>query len=215
MTLPWTTTYIFRSNSRYSVARIEPWRLTRNRYGRALYDWLAAHGFSATRMYRYRRSCDGSTEVTPPPDVHLSVVSGDTDDPVVAEAELATVPADSLLLASVDDVTVGYGVLSDRPVHVDALGRTVDVQGAYLWRLFVDPAHRSRGIASALVGRGLAEAADWPETPSVSALVAADNVPSRRTFEKLGFSPVERLEYCTAFGREWRRRRSIAEQPAQ
>lgn len=51
------------------------WRLTRNRYGRAVYERLAAVGLTATWMTEYVASLERAPSITGDADVDVGVVS--------------------------------------------------------------------------------------------------------------------------------------------
>ena len=90
------------------------------------------------------------------------------------------------------------------------LARLLRVDGAYCWRLYVRPSARGRGIGTAIVARALAAARTAFDSDLFQALVAPDNLPSRRAFARLGFDPVERFTTVGAFGWRLDRRRPLA-----
>lgn len=186
------------------------WKVTRTRPARAVYEALAARGVKAATMLLYvaesvpdPRSPDGVTFVR--------YAGGAFPDDARDEAYDELDPADEVLFALVDGEYAGRVFLSDRPVAEKAIDQRVDREGAYVWRLYTDPAFRGRGVASALVGRGVALAREAFGVERAYALVARDNHPSKRTFEKNGFEARERVDYWRV-GRFSRRRwRSLAE----
>jgi GNAT superfamily N-acetyltransferase len=196
------------------------WRLTRNDYAIRLYEALKRLGVTGTRMREWVAPLSDPDVVAayesrpPPEDVSLSVVDAGTLDPADRADFADPAPEDAAVLARLDgaddegDVAdggrlVGYLFVSERPVHVDALERDLTFDGAYVWRVFVDPDHRRRGIATALVARACRLArARGHET--AHALIALDNRPSQWTFRACGFAPDRELAYYRVGG--WSRR---------
>lgn len=169
------------------------WRLTRNRYGRALYDRLTAAGLTATWMTEYR--ADPATV----PTAEEGAVETGVVDPAAVEPLDAPVaalrPGEDVIAGFVDGEPVGYLFHSVGVTHhIEPLERELTFDGGYLRRVFVEPAHRQRGVASALLARACERAARRGVT-RVTALVARDNVPSRALFESHGFDPARRHLY--------------------
>lgn len=175
---------------------MELWRLTRNRYGRAVYEWLADRGVTATRMYEYRRKLSE----TPPPTLPDIEVAGVAPDAVSFGGTAPPVEElrddETFLVAHEDGVVRGYLFVAVAPrLEIHPLERRLSFDGAYLRRVFVHPDHRRRGIASALVAGALSRARDDGAT-TATVLVAADNRPSRRLFERHDFRPVRTRTYA-------------------
>lgn len=170
------------------------WKVTRTRPARAVYEALAARGVKAATMLLYvsesvpeHRSPEGVTFVR----YDGGASPGDARDEAYDELD----GRDEVLFALVDGEYAGRVFLSERPVPEQAIDQTVDRQGAYVWRLYTDPAFRGRGVASALVARGVSLAHETFDVDRAYALVARDNYPSKRTFEKNGFEAHERVDY--------------------
>jgi len=186
------------------------WRLTRNGYARGVYDALKAAGVTATRMYEYVASLEALPDRPLPEGVTVERRRGDGVD-AAERAEFADpVPTDDVLVAREDGAVVGYLFVSDRPVHVAALDVDLSFEGAYVWRAFVDPEHRRRGIATGLVARALVLARDRG-CDSAHALIAADNRPSQWAFEACGFRRRHVYSYLKLRGFERRRLELAAE----
>lgn len=192
------------------------WRLTRNEYGRAVYDALAKRGVTGSLMYAYARSLHGidGSEHTDPDGIALEARRGHDLDanetPKLAFEGLD--PTDVVVFARSDRI-VGHVVLScSRPVYAGAIETAVGGASdtAYLWRLHVDPEHRQRGIGTALVDRACREAART-DTMTATALVAVDNVPSRALFETAGFERQALIVYGHAFGLTHRMQWSLSD----
>lgn len=187
------------------AVRLGFWRVTRHPTVRRLYDSLEARGLFLAQLDRFERETDGAESVAVPEGVSLSVTTAAEGVPDrLAGDPLA--PSDRLVRARRGETTVGSCVVSDRAVYVPELRRRLSFDGAYLWRLYVAPAERGRGIGTAIVSRTVAAAAaagaDW-----IVALVAPDNLPSRRAFRSLGFRPTERFTGVGCGGyRRYRRR---------
>ena len=181
--------------------RVPIWRLTRTAYGRRLWETLTACGITLTRLRLYRRTVlAGVAGSEPEPEITLTVRCGTELDrhgmalPVASE--------DRLVEARADGQAVGSLVLSiDRRVRVDPLDTTLAIAGGYLWALFVEPAYRQRGIASALVAHALQVAAG--KTDTCLALVAPDNRPSQRVFEGQGFTAAGAVTHVSLPGVRW------------
>ncbi|WP_424019204.1 GNAT family N-acetyltransferase [Halorientalis pallida] len=185
------------------------WRLTRNAYGRQMYEALADLGIKVAKLDQY--VCDLTTvpDPTAPAGVVIDCRRAGELDRSEADAFVEPAPIDRVITARIDGDLVGYCFLShNRPVYVEALDSERLFDGAYVWRVFVDPDHRNRGIATALVSRALREAASRGANRA-NALVAVDNVPSRRVFAANGFEPEKRVSYYHLFGFERRRTKPL------
>ncbi|GCF13932.1 hypothetical protein Harman_18670 [Haloarcula mannanilytica] len=184
------------------------WRLTRNRYGRTVYDTLARAGVTATWMYEYTRSL-------------AEQIPASTDSPVSIErcdpARVASLdpPADDLVAgedvfaAVVDGEPVGYLFCSVGATHhIAPLDRRLSFDGAYIRRVFVDPDCRNRGVATAMVAAACRHVAD-DGAAEATALVALDNRPSRALFERLGFRATRARRYAAVGPLSWRSVRDL------
>jgi ribosomal protein S18 acetylase RimI-like enzyme len=188
------------------IARTGLWRLTRTPTAKRLYDGLADAGLVVASLDSFVRL----TADPPSPEHPLTfdaVPASEWIPDRIRGEPLA--PDDVIVRAREDGETVGYCCLSDRRVYVPELRRRMTFGGAYLWRLYVEPPARQRGIATALVRHAVRAAADRFDADDVTALVAPDNVPSRRTFESVGFAATERHTYVSGPGVERRRRRPL------
>jgi GNAT superfamily N-acetyltransferase len=114
------------------------------------------------------------------------------------------------VVAKIDDEVVGRALVSaGQQPYVESLGGQYQFDGAYVRRVYVDREWRNCGIATHLIGECLVVAKTELETRRALALIAPDNTPSRRAFERNGFEPVCRHDYVSLFGREWRRATSL------
>lgn len=180
------------------------WRLTRNRYGRALYEWFDDRGVTATAMYEYHRDLEASLPERNPDATIRPLEVGAFTPPAWMDADRLE-DADLVVGALRDGEIVGAVFVGlDCRTYVEAIRASVAHEGAYVWRLYVAPDHRGRGLASGLLAGALELARDR-DAPEAVALVALDNRPSRRTFESLGFEAHRVHVYGAAFGRELRR----------
>lgn len=196
-------------------ARLGLWRLTRHAAVRRVYDRLAAAGVFLAQLDRVVREAGprpgGADVPTPDPSTGVTVRSAPATGTVpdgLAGAHLA--PSDRVVTARRDGRVIGYCCVADRPVYVPELRRRLRVPGAYLWKLYVRPGERGHGVGTALIARAVGVAADGLDAPTVEALVAPDNVPSRRAFARLGFSPVERFTSAGCLGRTFHRRADLS-----
>jgi GNAT superfamily N-acetyltransferase len=177
------------------------WRVTRSRPARELYDALTEVGVTATQLYQYERSLDASVDPNPPGAVDLDCRRLEAPTTVAGDRLEA---GDLLVTATERGRPVGRVFVSlDRRVRVAPLEATVHTSGAYVWRLYVRPSCRGRGIATALVARAI-EAARERGARRAVALVAPDNRPSQWVFESCGFDRGRRHGYYRLF--EWSRR---------
>lgn len=171
------------------------WRLTRNPYGRAVYDALARVGITATVMIEYvaplddapnQESVDGSLTIERCDPARIDALDAPTGELLADEEVLA---------AFADDGPAGYLFLSvDVAQEIHPLERTIQFEGAYVRRVYVDRAHRSEGVASALLMAAKQRATER-EAQQATALVAVDNRPSRRLFEGRGFDARRKRRY--------------------
>ena len=177
--------------------RLGLWRLTRHPTARRIYNRVADAGVVFAQLDWFERETAVARSIADPPgDVTVRVSpAGDGVPPALRDAHLA--PGDLLVLAERDGERVGHCCLADRPVYVPELCRRLVVEGSYLWQLAVVPAERGRGIGTALVARGVTAAAATLSVDRIAALVAPENVPSRRAFASLGFRPTTRY---TSYG---------------
>lgn len=194
-----------------TAVRLGLWRLTRHDRVRSLYGRLSEAGLFVAQLDRFERgTADAGDLPDPPDDVETAVVPATEWVPDrLTEAPLA--PGDRIVVARRDGRSVGWCCLSDRPMYVPELRRRLAFEGAYLWRLYVRPSDRGRGVGTALVARAVRAAGRGHTTDSVVALVAPDNVPSRKTFRGLGFRPTERFTAAGCLGAERHRRRPLGD----
>lgn len=174
----------------------ELWRLTRNRYGRAIYDALARIGITATVMYEYQAALDGTRDPSATGDRSFSIEQCEPAEVAPLDAPTYELCGDEVVLGAVgEDGPLGYLFLSIDATHeIHPLERTMTFDGAYVRRVFVDPAHRGEGVASAMLDAACRLANDRG-AETATALVALDNRPSRWLFEGRGFSPARAHRY--------------------
>lgn len=192
------------------LARLGLWRVTRHRTVRRLYERLDAAGVFCAQLDRFERDAAQLQAVDGggPEGVSLRVTTA--ADHVPAHLEDAPVaPGDRVVVVSREGDVVGCCCLSDRPVYVPELHRRLTFDGAYLWRLYVEPEHRGRGVGTAIVARAVDASATVLDADRTVALVAPDNVPSRRAFRRLGFRPTERFTSVGVPGHECHRRSAL------
>lgn len=172
------------------------WRLTRNRYGRAVYDALARIGVTATVMIEYVATLS-DRERAGRADRSYALEVCDPDRVAALGAPVDELGPDERVVAALEDGTPrGYLFLSIDATHeIDPLERALTFDGAYVRRVFVDPAHRNREIATAMVAEACRRARDRG-VDRATALVAVDNRPSRALFERQGFEPRRRHRYA-------------------
>jgi GNAT superfamily N-acetyltransferase len=170
------------------------WKLCRNRYGRAIYDRLQEYGVTATLMTRFTASLPLDTNSTAATKCTVEVAN--PDRVTTLDAPVGELRANEVVVAAFDGRdAVGYLFCSLDSTHTIApLERTLSFDGAYIRRVFVHPEHRNRGVATALVAQACAWASEQGAR-NATALVARDNVPSRRLFAREGFEPASSHVY--------------------
>jgi len=192
------------------LARSGLWRVTRHESVRRLYERLAAADIFVAQLDQFERP---TAHLPRPTDVTLAATKIDVLPAVehcpaaLGDAPLA--PSDRIVLARRAGETVGWCCLSDRPVYVPELHRRLSFPGSYLWRLYVRPADRGRGIGTALARRAIDHSRTVLDVDTITALVAPDNLPSRKAFDALDFEPTERYTSGGCLGREWHRHTAI------
>lgn len=170
----------------------EGWQFTRNRYTRTIYDACYRLGITATWMIEYVASLDATDAADP----HLrtglsqqySVESVDASTVAPLEAPVDELqPGEEIIAVTERGTPRGYLFLSvDTSQEIHPLEERRSFEGAYIRRVFVDQDHRNEGLASAMVAFGLQRAVERGAS-TVSALVALDNTPSQRLFERHEF----------------------------
>jgi ribosomal protein S18 acetylase RimI-like enzyme len=118
----------------------------------------------------------------------FSIVSR-PDAPASLDAPIAEkLPAETVLTVCEKGVARGYLFISvNTTVPIDVLECKLSFNGAYIRRVYVDQAHRNRGVATALITAANRYASARDATQAV-ALVAIDNRPSQALFETCGFT---------------------------
>ncbi|WP_439026568.1 GNAT family N-acetyltransferase [Haloarchaeobius sp. DT45] len=192
---------------------IPVWNLTRTSYGRRVYEFLESLGLKLSLMHGYRKDLGEEPAPEPLGSVSLSVHEAATV-PVWPDSDFEALAAeDHVILArktgdgapdGVESVIGWVFLTTDRSKHVEPLATTLHFDDAYVWRLWVDPAHRERGIASALVAEATRFANETLDADTATAFIAVDNQPSKWVFESNGFVQSAPARYVRLFGREWR-----------
>lgn len=196
--------------------RLGMWRVTRHPVVRRFYERVESTGVFFAQLDRFEREAVTPAPGTPdlPDDIVLSVstVSDRVPDHLVDEP---LAPGDRIVRADREGTTVGVCCLSDRPVYVPELHRRLIVDGAYLWRLYVMPSERGQEIGTAIIARAVEATETAIGSDRIVALVAPDNLPSRRAFRSLGFHPTERFTSlgCRGYRRHRQRRLPLSSSP--
>jgi ribosomal protein S18 acetylase RimI-like enzyme len=191
------------------LARLGLWRLTRNPIARRVYNHLASAGMVLAQLDRFEREAAVAHGVAEPPDDVTLTVTPAVDSVPTSLRDAPLAPGDLLVRAERGGTSVGHCCLSDRPVYVPELRQRLTFEGSYLWGLYVAPAERGRGIGTAIVARAVTATAASLAADRIVALVAPDNLPSRKAFARLGFRPNKRYTSYGLFGRERHRCRPL------
>lgn len=189
------------------------WRLTRNPYAKRLHAALDTVGLTVSVLQVYTRALDTHAEPATGR-VRLRYHDPDVLTDSFRDAD-ALDRADRVVAAYADGRRVGSVLTTvGETVYVDPLHREFDPGGAYVWRLYVAPDHRGERLGRLLVRAALRAATECgPAVDRASALVAADNVPSQRVFEAVGFEPTRELRYVRLPGVDHRSSRPLASAP--
>lgn len=185
---------------------VDIWRLTRTRFGHTLWDSLQNAGFVAAWMTEYVADLDDVPNPTADTEVAVEIV--DPDAVAALNAPVKELQDGEMVVAGFDGGRpVGYLFCSVGATHdIVPLEQQISFDGCYLRRVFVDPKHRQRGVATALLRR----ACTWGSeqgTAHAYALVARDNGPSRMLFERHGFHSHRELFYLRIGSRQYRHER--------
>lgn len=189
------------------LARSGLWRLTRHKYVRRFYQRLEKAGAFVTQLDRLDRPTtrlDGTTDVDLDATTIAVVRATERCPEELSDVPLA--PSDRIILARRAGEPVGWCCLSNRRVYVPELRQRLTFPGSYLWRLHVTPAERGRGIGTAIIRQAVKHSRTKLDAETITALVAPDNLPSRKAFEGLGFAPTERYTSGGCLHWEWHRR---------
>ncbi|WP_158059328.1 GNAT family N-acetyltransferase [Halorussus halophilus] len=177
------------------MATLSPWRLVRNPYTRAAYDFLARHGVKVSKMHLYGANLDDfEAEQTAFETVSFDVRASDELTPPPSQDASALTCEDDVVVAVADGDPVGFQTLSlDRAVYMSPVERELEFE-AFLWGLYVTPNYRRRGIATELIRRSLALARERGADEAYT-LVALDNGISKRALTTNGFEPSREVSY--------------------
>lgn len=195
------------------LARSGLWRVTRHDTVKRLYQRLRAPGVFVAQLDRLNRSTAGldhaASDVPAGVKIEVHPASGSALSDLDGLDVAPIAPSDRIVVARRDGTPVGWCCLSDRPMYVSELQRRLRFSGAYLWRLYVRSGERGRGIGSAIIREAVSQARIGMDAKTISALVAPDNLPSRKAFHALGFTPIDRYTSAGCLGREWHHRTSL------
>jgi len=99
----------------------------------------------------------------------------------------------------------GHIYFACNEAYVQEIERNMQFDGLYIYKLFVSPEFRNRGLAKMMINTAVEEALRRREGQlrKVHALVEIDNAPSRRAFAAMGFVPTKQLLYLRLG--KWRR----------
>lgn len=185
------------------MTRLPLWKLTRNPVGRAIYDRVSGRAlrFAALELYR-RPAAEADPESSPSRTdgdgsesaLELTVRETVDDDTLPYKADEAD-EADLFVLARANGEVIGQVFLTRTEPYVRELETTLSIDGGYVHRLYVDPDYRNRGVGSQLLARAIDAVRDRWGRRDLYALIADDNLPSRRLFEGRGFVPESRFRY--------------------
>lgn len=180
--------------------------ITRGKRGSLLVRGLEWAGFKYSRMLLYQRALDGDPpSVEPVRTKKVNRVHANATDllPEPVNPDKAQ-SSDEVITLSDGDDCLGYLWLSNRSsYYISPLNRKMTIPDAYVWKVFVCPKYRKEGVGTELLKQTVRIAHNHGYN-SLSALVAANNFPSRYLFEKVGFSPETEHRYLQIVDYEYR-----------
>lgn len=107
-------------------------------------------------------------------------------------------PGEEVIAIFEDGTPRGYLFLSVDAAHqIRPLEQQLTFDGAYIRRVYVTPEYRNEGLASAMLEFALSRSVKRGATRA-TALVALDNTPSRKLFERYGFDVERTHRYVRA-----------------
>ncbi|AEH37840.1 GNAT family N-acetyltransferase [Halopiger xanaduensis] len=191
--------------------RLPLWKLTRNPVGRAIYDRVSGRGLQFASLELYRRPAESDEPFAANDDESSRLEFTVHESPAGVDADVPYKPdeasdADLLVLGRLEGDVVGQVFLNRDETDVHELEARLSIDGAYVWRLYVDPDYRNRGFGSKLLAGAMDAVRDRWGPVELYALIADDNLPSRRLFEGHGFVPESRFRYVRLgpFSKRWR-----------
>jgi ribosomal protein S18 acetylase RimI-like enzyme len=178
-------------------------RLTRNRYTQRVYEICFELGVTATWLSEYGKrleATDGleaSSDASLPDRYRIRTCDPETVDPL--DAPVADLQAGEEVIAILEDGTpCGYLFLSVDTTHeIQPLEQQLAFDGAYIRRVYVAPEYRNQGLGSAMLEFALSRSVERGARRA-TALVALDNTPSRKLFERYGFDVERTHRYVRA-----------------
>jgi ribosomal protein S18 acetylase RimI-like enzyme len=182
---------------------LDPSRVTRNRYTQRIYDVCFELGVTATWLTEYVRPLAATDELEPPNDAslpdHYEVRTCDPEAVRSLDAPLGELQPGEEIVAGLENGTPrGYLFLSVDMTHeIQPLEQQLTFDGAYIRRVYVAPEYRNEGLASAMLEFALSRSVKHGATRA-TALVALDNTPSRKLFERYGFDVERTHRYARA-----------------
>lgn len=144
-------------------------------------------GLKYSNMILYRREpTEGEVSFDSSYTFETYSVDSDTIPTEIKSEDLTE--QDEIVTVRTGEEIMGFLWVSERNTYrISPIERTVGIEGKYIWKVFVFPEHRGKGVATQLLCYTVQK--ESPEE-SFSAFVAANNIPSRRLFEFVDFAPV-------------------------
>ncbi len=179
------------------------WKLTRNRYSQFARAKLNQAGFIRMSLLLYRLDLEDWKPGEGP-----EVIDGPV--PYKIDSYLGAIVASRLS----DGETVGYMHYTSGMVYVPEVEKKMLMDGQYIYRVLTDPQMRRRGVGKNLMQRTINEIVKENEGKAryVFAIIAVDNLPSRKLFEGAGFLPIKKLQYTRMGDREFYGEKEISVQ---
>lgn len=179
-------------------------RVTRNRYTQRVYEACLQRGLTATWLSEYVRPLESTDDLEPNSTGSLSdryrVRACDPDTVRSLDAPVEELkPSEEIVTVLEDGISRGYLFLSVDTTHeIRPLEQQLTFDGAYIRRVYVAPKYRNEGLASAMLEFALSRSVERGAALA-TALVALDNTPSRKLFDRYGFE-VERTRRYARVG---------------
>ncbi len=169
------------------------WKLKRNRFSEFAIAQLEKAGIRKMSLLLYRLDLGDWTPGEGP-----FAVEG--PNPYNIDYYLGSIVASR----RADGETIGYMHYTSGMIYVPEVRRKMLMDGQYIYRVLTNPEMRRQGVGRNLLKRTLNEILKETDGQAkyVYAIIAVDNLPSRKLFEGAGFVPIRTFMYSRVGDRE-------------